>query len=1423
MFVSFICCQPKEMDRMADPVLTEVFASYVPRLIKKRVLADPAPIESPVAEDFEAVVLFADISGFTLLTERLAERGLTGVETLARILNEYFGQLIDIIHDYGGDVVKFAGDAVIATWSVEREREGDLTPPDRRRWTLHVADCALKIRDNLVNYKFEGSSLYLKLAIAAGQIGHVHVGGVFNRWEFLLTGAPLIELGIANNLAKASDILITPSAWGEIRTDCIAELLRFPFKEQASEAGKLEGLKYRTTLSTPWKELTIPEDAQGSLRAYIPGAIVNRLVAGQSGWIAELRRITVLFINLPDIDEEMSLENAQTIARLIQRSVYRYEGSINKINVDDKGITIVAALGLPPFAHEDDPARGAMAALTIRKELINLGVHSYIGVTTGRIFCGSIGNDIRREYTIIGNAVNLSARLMGAGKNLPGLVEKALIPILCDRSTYDSAKEVIEFELLPPQRVKGRPDPVEVYHPLEQKKSIIRATTELIGRQEEKALLANALQELQRGATIQTVILHGEAGIGKSRLTDDLLRQAAALGVKAFVGHGDPIEKSNPYYAWRPVFNRLFDLEEILIQPQLSEGDREEIRGKVFASLQEVDPDLARYMPLLDVVLPVQIPDNEFTSAMTGEIRGGNIRELLLRLLNHEAGKAPVLVALEDLHWLDSASWMLLMDVHEKARPVLLALNTRPLSEPVRQEFKQISAALTTRFVRLDAMRLDDVEALVCQRLGVKSIPAQIGRLIREKSEGNPFFAEELAYAMRDTRVLLIENQECRLSESFPNLESIMLPETLQAAITNRIDSLNPSQQLTLKVASVIGRIFAFRVLQAIHPIETDRPALGGYMDTLTRLSLTLIESETPDLAYIFKHAVTQEVAYNLMLYSQRRQLHQAVAEWIERNYERDLGSYYALLAYHWTQAAQDPEPASRKQVIRKAVEYLEKAGDQSLNNFANAEAIQFFSELIAYKDEVLPGKLRLGQWYRKLGMAHLGLGQLEEAKGNFLTALATLGERVPASNTGLTGGLLAQLGRQAGHRLWPKAFRWKALDEQQKAIRLEIVYILDQYAVALFLIGEPNPLPMFYSVVAGLNIAESMEDTPALSNVYAQMGAILGFIPVRSQAKYYTEQWSLLNERFNHPGYFVSSAISLATVESGIGAWDQVKERMERVVEICNELGNNRQAGEAFSFMASNAVIEGDVNKVSFHNASLIESARRRNNPVQWVWSYQWAGAIALSQGKFEEALANVEKALAVMEKTPVGEVAEFVIYGIRLAAQWHSGEQQKALDAAKQLLDRAAKMQVVDYSIYVGFFHIMDVVFLALEQAYRENRPAAEKAEWMEYAKRSIKIMQAYARVFTVGEPAYYRYSGWVQWHQGKKEKAYQSWRTAVDKARQIPMHYEEGMSGLALGMNLPADDPEREGAFEKAKGAFRRGGFGNWVETVEKAMSR
>jgi class 3 adenylate cyclase/tetratricopeptide (TPR) repeat protein len=1409
-----------------------VLASYVPRLIQNRIVADPSPIESPVSDELQAAVLFADISGFTRLTERLAERGPTGVETLARVLNEYFGQLIDIIHEYGGDVVKFAGDAVIAVWDIASNAgtEAPVSRADQWQWTMRAAECALTIRERLTNYKAEDQNLYLKLAVSMGSITSAHVGGVFNRWEFLFTGNPLIEVGIANTLAQAGEILVTPSAWKLIRNDSIGEPIEFELKDTIAQGGRLTGLNKPSSIFTTPTPPIIPEGVENSLRAYIPGAIINRLTAGQSAWIAELRRVTVLFIGLPDLNQSTELEKAQNLARLIQRSVYRYEGSINKINVDDKGITIVAALGLPPFSHEDDPARGVQAALMIRKELINLGVRSSIGITTGRIFCGSVGNETRREYTAIGNAVNLSARLMGVAGNQDELIAKIGIPILCDRATYDSARDAIEFQPLAPQQVKGRAEAVEVYHPLEVKKSVIRPATELIGRQEEKIMIANALQELTRGTAHQTVILQGEAGIGKSRLFEDLTRQAETLRVKMFSGGGDGIEKNSAYFAWRPIFHRILGLEELLAQPD-DEENRAAVHAKILTTLNEVDADLARYAPLLSVLLPVPIDDNELTSALIGEIRAGNTREMLTRLLNHEAKQAPLLIVMEDLHWFDSASWALLADVQQKVGPILLTLNTRPLTDPVPVEFKQLADAAETRLIKLEAMMLDDVEALVCQRLGVKSIPPVIGRLIREKSEGHPFFAEELAYALREAGILIIEEQEARIAAQFTNFDELSLPDTLQAAITNRIDSLNASQQLTLKVASVIGRIFAFRALQAIHPIEADKPSLHNYMESLTRLSLTLVESETPDLAYIFKHAVTQEVAYNLMLYSQRRQLHQAVAEWIEQSNENNIEAFYPLLAYHWSQAAEISDSTRNTHAVEKAVEYLEKAGEQAVQNFANREVIQFFSQTLdwdsrlpmpADKSAINDRQVRRARWHSRIGLAHYGLGSLPDCEKQIRRALRELGHNLPTSTAMVAVGILPQLIRQVFHRFVPARIGSARANERE--IMLEIARLYEFMGRMYFYSNET--LPIIYTILHFLNVAEKAGTSPELASAYAGTAVLAGFAQLHPLAETYVKRAVAVAEEVNQPSNLITVNVVTSVYHMSIGKWDEIRAKGQKARELCEELGDYRQWGDALSILGESAFLSGNIAEGLTIQQILLEDARRRNSPLQIGWGLAGMAWNNIRLGNEAVSVPMLEEALQILEEIPnrassINTNAQLALAYLRL------GEHRKALTYADVVLGLAEGSSPTVYALLMGFSAVAEVYFTLWDAAlhgktFDQTQSGLDPVHLQSSAEKGFKLLRAYKKVFPIGQAYALYYQGWYESLTGKQSAAIKSWQAGLEAAKKYRMLYEEGLICMKLGSLVTEDSNTREAHLRRAVVIFENMGAVRELEIATKAES-
>jgi hypothetical protein len=317
---------------------------------------------------------------------------------------------------------------------------------------------------------------------------------------------------------------------------------------------------------------------------------------------------------------------------------------------------------------------------------------------------------------------------------------------------------------------------------------------------------------------------------------------------------------------------------------------------------------------------------------------------------------------------------------------VLLVLALRPLAEPVPDEYQRLNHAPGAQQLHLDPLPADDVAALVRQRLGVTSLPQPVTELIGEHAGGNPFFSEELAYTLRDTGVITVTNGSCRIRPG-ADLQEMSLPETVQGVVLARIDRLAPPQQLTLKVASVIGRSFAYRLLRDVYPIAADRPSLPGQLEGLQRRSLVLLETPEPDLAWIFRHVITRDVAYELMVRTQRRALHRAIAEWYEQHHAAELPRFYPLLAYHW----------SRTDVAAKAVQFQGLAGEQALAGGAYQEASLFLAAALERDPSPRDGgeaRFRRARWERQLAEAYLGLGDTGKGRMHLSRALELLGAR---------------------------------------------------------------------------------------------------------------------------------------------------------------------------------------------------------------------------------------------------------------------------------------------------------------------------------------------------------------------------------------------------------------------------------------------
>ncbi|MEO8653241.1 MAG: AAA family ATPase, partial [Ramlibacter sp.] len=863
-------------------------ASYAPAWVWRRVLDDARPLRGSEDAALPCAVLFADISGFTPLTAKFALRGGVGAEELSRLLNDYFGKLLALVTSHGGEPLKFAGDALLALWPAA---DGDLALANQR-----AAACALAIQHSLFRYDAGGgTTLSLRVAVAQGNATGVQLQSG-DCWHFVLGGAPLIEVALAQTHAQPGDAVVAA---------CCAALLEDRAAGAHAGSGTMRLMRVDRPPMTPMRLPRWPAEALQRIDGYVPEPIRARLAAGHGKWLAELRQVTVLFAEVRDLDHTAPgwPQRLQAVVDRVQPIVSRFEGLLKDVVIDDKGVGLIVIFGLPPFSHEDDATRGVRAALAIAEAIGAAGHGAALGVTTGRCFCGVVGADVRREYAVIGDAMNTAARLKEAAARM------AVGPrILCDTASQHGAAARIEFETLAPILVKGKDEPISIGRPLRVVERRASAATGIVGRQRECAAIADTLGRAARGEAAGTLLMVGEAGIGKSRLVAEHLRTAAELGVTVLQGAGDAIESGTPYFAWRSVFAALFGVETLDDAPT-----------RRAAIERWLGPGLAPRAPLLEPLFALGGADTPETAEITGSQRAQATRRLLLECLERAAATRPTTVVLEDAHWFDSWSWQLILEASRQVDRLALCISSRPMPEPVPDEFAALQAEPRCTVLAVGPLSDDDTLALACRRLGATALLGEIEALIRTRAAGHPFFAEELASSLREIGVIEIENGTCRFARSV-DVASLAFPDTVQGLVTSRIDRLPPREQLVLKVASVIGSAFAVRLLREIHPVRDDIPRLDDLLDALRRAALTVLAAPEPDRSYAFNHIITHEVAYDLMLFAQRRMLHQAVAEWYERAYRDDRPELLGLLAHHWSRAG----------VVSRAVGYLEKSAVRS-------------------------------------------------------------------------------------------------------------------------------------------------------------------------------------------------------------------------------------------------------------------------------------------------------------------------------------------------------------------------------------------------------------------------------------------------------------------------------------------------------------
>lgn len=869
--------------------------------------------------------LFADISGFTPLTEALlkAYGPRRGPEELTRQLNRIYDALVSEVHRYGGSVIALSGDAVTC-WL-----DGD----DGRRATA----CGLDMQRAMAQFaalEIPGGgtvSLAMKAAVAVGPVRRFLVGDPEIQYIDVLAGATLDRMAAGEHHANKGEVVVDTQT-----ATHLGGLLKLSEWRNEPESGERFGVVKRLlpqaqVKATPWPTLDADTLSEEQLRPWILPPVYERLQPGKGEFLAELRPAVVLFLSFGGIDfdkDEQAGIKLDAYIRWVQTILAHYEGYLLQLTVGDKGSYLYTAFGAP-IAHEDDARRAAATALELRNlpTALNFITNVKIGISQGQIYTGAYGGTMRRTYGVMGDDVNLAARLMQAAAPGQILVSANARQPITDNFSWDS---------LPPFRVKGKAEPVKVFSlngPKERQAIHLQEPTyalPMVGREAELNLIRQKLNEVLEGHG-QIVSIVAEAGMGKSRLVAEVIRLANDYQMVAYGGECQSYGTNISYLAWHSIWRGFFQLDSIREVPeQIAQLEQQ---------LKLIDPALAPRLPLLEVALNIPIPDNELTHSFDAKLRKSSLEALLVDCLRARARKTPLLLVLENCHWLDPLSHDLLEEIGRTIAdmPVLLVLALRPpelhrLQVPRVSQLPHFSEIPLAEFTEQEAERL--ITLKLHQFFGAQAeLPHNLVERITTRSQGNPFYIEELLNFLHDQGLDLHDSEA---------LEQFDLPTSLHSLILSRIDRLTESQKSMVKVASVIGRLFRAAWLWGVYPELGEPNRIKADLDVLSRLDLTPLDTPEPELTYLFKHVITQEVAYESLPYATRAILHDQLGWFIERAYSDSIEQFIDLLAFHYERSHNEA----------KKREYLRKAGELAQANYANEAAISYYERLLSLLSE---------------------------------------------------------------------------------------------------------------------------------------------------------------------------------------------------------------------------------------------------------------------------------------------------------------------------------------------------------------------------------------------------------------------------------------------------------------------------------------
>uniref|UniRef100_A0A7V3RHI6 Tetratricopeptide repeat protein n=1 Tax=candidate division WOR-3 bacterium TaxID=2052148 RepID=A0A7V3RHI6_UNCW3 len=964
---------------------------------------------------------------------------------------------------------------------------------------------------------------------------------------------------------------------------------------------------------------------------------------------ADISGFTTLAERLdPEETKDLIDECLQRLARVIQK----YEGFIDKFIGD----CIMALFGAP-VAHEDDPLRAVLAGIDLMKEIKEFNKEKRqklslsIGINYGLVATGDLGRP--GGYTVMGDTVNLAQRLQSVAPR--GM-------IYVSEEVYRNTYREIVYKKIKRIKVKGRKEKVLIFSPTKVRLKYGQRKIQeipLVGRVEEMNMLNKLFKNVQSGRG-QIVAIVGEAGIGKTKLVYEFIRQ---WGRDSFIAEGKGIEyhKNSPYFVLKDILKKIFNITDIDTPVQIAR--------KITRFLEKLDDTILKLkLSYYKYFLSGDLTKSEKThlESMQVEDRSRLLLEAINSLFLRLSKDKPLIIIFDDCHWIDKETLDFMSNFAGLIgyKPIMMITVYRPQFDPGK-----IRGLPYFNSIQLKPLNVNETSILLKKILNCEEISENLLNLLLHKSGAIPFYISELAFNLRDNNVINIKDGVAQLKEG----AAVSLPRTLDELIMTKIDNLNPELRYIVDVASVIGEEFSFNLLNALIPGKERLKQDLAYIVQQNIFKVIEDKGAPGEEKYSFTHSIIRDAVYNSLLKKQRKEYHQKVAYMMEKVFSLTIEEYFDALAHHFYLGGE----------TMKAVEYLEKAGDQKKELYLNNSAIEIYKNCLKFVPDSMPQVF--ARIYRKLGNVYELIGDYANAMKSYQKMEIYAGNDfvVKAQALRHQANIMGNQGNYGdGLELLSKAMKYLRLvgDQRSKPVLIESSYI-KSFECMFFRskgkieLAENRGLESVEIIKAIKNWKFDMELKRALIKAYNHLSVVYCIKSEYDKALSLCEETVRMAEEIGDLRSKVDAYNVMGTVFKAKGDYERAIDAFTMNLKISEELGDKMGMGTAYCNLGNVYQHKGDFSTAFELYQKFLEISHELKDKSSIGMALNNMAIIHFNMGNYEKALKYFES-YRDMSKELGDKRGEAIAYGNMGEVLLSQFAYNKALRLFKKFLSISEKI---------------------------------------------------------------------------------------------------------------------------------------------------